>query len=130
MNYTNPITQTNSLYRTIIQCKSEGGIWDTNSSSCLKKSSTTTSFTCPSGEQLIGQVCTPRFCIVLWLYIMSQFVLSGLYNSLPYFITFNHIRNTSTSSMYVVSAAVLLLTLNCNTSPANIGITIVKSKLP
>ena len=59
MNYTNPITQTNSLYRAIIQCKSEGGIWDTNSSSCLKKSSTTTSFTCPSGEQLIGQVCTP-----------------------------------------------------------------------
>ena len=59
INYTNPITQTNSLYRAIIQCKSEGGIWDTNSSSCLKKSSTTTSFTCPSGEQLIGQVCTP-----------------------------------------------------------------------
>ena len=59
INYTNPITQTNSLYRAIIQCKSEGGIWDTNSSSCIKKSSTSTSFTCPSGEQLIGQVCTP-----------------------------------------------------------------------
>ena len=59
MNYTNPITQPNSLYRAIIQCKSEGGIWDTNSSSCIKKSSTATSFTCPSGEQLIGQVCTP-----------------------------------------------------------------------
>ena len=59
MNYTNPITQPNSLYRAIIQCKSEGGIWDTNSSSCIKKSSTSTSFSCPSGEQLIGQVCTP-----------------------------------------------------------------------
>ena len=49
----------NTLEIAILQCKNEGGIWDYNSGTCLKKSTTSTSISCPSGEQLIGSVCVP-----------------------------------------------------------------------
>ena len=49
----------NTLEIAILQCKNEGGIWDYNSGTCLKKSTTSTSISCRSGEQLIGSVCVP-----------------------------------------------------------------------
>ena len=56
-NIQNP--EINTLEIAILQCKNEGGIWDYNSGTCLKKSTTSTSISCPSGEQLIGSVCVP-----------------------------------------------------------------------
>ena len=56
-NILNP--KINTLEIAILQCKNEGGIWDYNSGTCLKKSTTSTSISCPSGEQLIGSVCVP-----------------------------------------------------------------------
>ena len=50
----------NTLEIAILQCKNEGGIWDYNSGTCLKKSTTSTSLLgCPLGTQLIGSVCVP-----------------------------------------------------------------------
>jgi hypothetical protein len=49
----------NTLEIAILQCKNQGGIWDYNKSTCIKKSTNTTSISCPSGEQLIGSVCVP-----------------------------------------------------------------------
>ena len=49
----------NTLEIAILQCKNEGGIWDYSSGTCLKKSTTSTSISCPSGKQLIGSVCVP-----------------------------------------------------------------------
>ena len=59
INYNIQNPAINTLEIAILQCKNEGGIWDYNSGTCLKKSTTSTSISCPSGEQLIGSVCVP-----------------------------------------------------------------------
>ena len=59
LNYDIQRPTINTLEIAILQCKNEGGIWDYNSGTCLKKSTTSTSISCPSGEQLIGSVCVP-----------------------------------------------------------------------